>query len=76
MNWSEGIRQFHRWMALVFTAIVGAIFISLGLGTEPVFWVYYLPLFPLALLMLTGLYLFVLPYVTRSGGGRSSGGAA
>lgn len=28
-------------------------------------WVAYLPLFPLALLLLTGLYLFALPYTAR-----------
>jgi hypothetical protein len=27
--------------------------------------VYFLPLFPLGLLMLTGLYMFVLPYAAR-----------
>ena len=69
MNWNEWIRQFHRWMALTFTVVVGAIFITLGMGKEPVYWVYYLPLFPLALLMLTGLYLFVLPYVLKRSGG-------
>jgi hypothetical protein len=72
MNWSEGIRQFHRWMAAIFMIVVAGIFTTLGVGTEPVFWIYYLPLAPLALLMLTGLYLFVLPYVS---GGRRAGGA-
>jgi hypothetical protein len=28
-------------------------------------WLYYLPLAPLFLLMLTGLYMFVLPYIRR-----------
>ncbi len=60
---SEGVRTFHRWMAMIFTAVVSGIFITLGLGTQPVAWVYYLPLAPLALLMLTGVYLFALPYV-------------
>ena len=32
-------------------------------------WVSYVPLFPLALLMLTGLYLFALPYVSRGAAG-------
>ena len=34
------------------------------------FWVGILTLLPLGLLMLTGLYLFMLPYVTRSRAGR------
>jgi hypothetical protein len=35
------------------------------LQDEPIVWVSYVPLLPLALLLLTGLYLFVLPYATR-----------
>ncbi len=56
------IRQIHRWLSIIFTAIVVAIFITLGVGKEPASWVYLLPLLPLALLMLTGLYMFALPY--------------
>ena len=68
MNWSIWIRQIHRWLSIIFTAVVIAIFITLGLGKEPAYWVYFLPLFPLALLMLTGLYMFVLPYAARRRG--------
>jgi hypothetical protein len=66
MNWNIWVRQIHRWVAMVFTVLVLAIFAALGLGQEPAQWVYVLPLFPLALLMLTGLYLFVLPYAAKS----------
>ena len=69
MNLNMWVRQLHRWLSIIFTAIVIAIFGSLGLGKQPAQWVYLLPLFPLALLMLSGLYLFALPYVTR---GRSA----
>jgi hypothetical protein len=48
------IRQFHRWISIIFMAIVIAIFIALGEGKELAEWVYFLPLFPLALLLLTG----------------------
>ena len=65
MGWNAWIRQIHRWLAIIFTLIVAGIFTALGMGKQPVFWVYYLPLLPLGLLMLTGLYLFVLPYVTK-----------
>lgn len=65
MNWSKWIRQFHRWVSILFTVIVVAIFVALGLGQEPAEWAYYLPLLPLALLMLTGLYMFVLPYFAK-----------
>ena len=64
MNWNKWIRQFHRWTSLVFTLTVIATFIALA-QKPPLAWVSYVPLLPLALLVLTGLYLFVLPYVTR-----------
>ena len=70
MNWYNWIRQIHRWLSIIFTAIVIGIFVSLGLGVEPAQWVYLMPLIPLALLMLSGLYLFALPHAPkwRSGG--------
>ncbi len=68
MPWNIWIRQFHRWMSIAFTVVVVAIFAALGLGKEPAQWVYYLPLLPLALLLVTGLYLFVLPYALRRRG--------
>jgi len=74
MNWSVWIRQFHRWTSIVFTAVVVAIFVTLGAGTEPASWVYFLPLLPLFLLMLTGLYMFALPYAAKWHGGRRAGG--
>lgn len=61
---STRIRRFHRWVSVAFTATVVVCVVALT-GVLP-FWVFYLPLLPLVLLMLTGLYLFVLPY-TRSG---------
>lgn len=60
-NW---IRQFHRWLSIAFTITVVANFATRTQG-EPAAWVTYSPLFPLALLLLTGLYLFVLPYATK-----------
>jgi hypothetical protein len=45
---------------------VSVILTFVALGQEkPVVWVSYVPLFPLALLLFTGLYLFVLPHATR-----------
>ncbi len=63
---SKWIRQIHRWLSIAFTVTVIANFIQLaqGGGTPPN-WVTYSPLFPLAFLLLSGLYLFVLPYATR-----------
>ena len=73
MKWSLWIRQIHRWVSIVFVAIVILIFAMLGTGSQPAQWVYFLPLPPLALLALTGLYLFVLPYLgRRRGAGRGA----
>ena len=74
LNWNMWIRQIHRWLSIIFTAVVIAIFIALGVGKEPADWVYLLPLLPLALLMLTGLYMFVLPYAAKWRSGRRTGG--
>ena len=66
MNWSHWIRQTHRWVSIAFTLTVIANFVALAQGTGmPPPWVTYSPLLPLALLLLTGLYMFVLPYATR-----------
>ena len=64
MNWNSWVRQIHRWLSIAFTVTVILTFVALGLE-EPVVWVSYVPLLPLALLLFTGLYLFVLPYTIR-----------
>lgn len=58
------IRQVHRWLSVLFTLTVIANFAVRARG-EPPDWVTYSPLLPLALLMLTGLWLFIAPYVSR-----------
>ncbi len=64
MNWNRWVRQTHRWLSIAFTVavIVNIVAVaqkkytaSLGL----------LAVLPLALLLVTGLYLFVLPYATK-----------
>jgi len=62
---SRGIRQFHRWTSIIFVGLVVLIFATLGIGTQPPQWFYYLPLPPLFLLMATGLYMFFQPYLAR-----------
>jgi hypothetical protein len=62
---SNAIRQFHRWVSIVFVVVVACIFAAQGLGQKPAMWVYLSPLLPLALLALTGLYMFVLPYTRK-----------
>jgi hypothetical protein len=73
LNWSIWIRQIHRWLSIAFTVTVIANFVAMALG-EPPAWVVYSPLLPLFLLMLTGLYMFVLPYAVKRRGGRRIGG--
>ncbi len=66
---SRWIRLFHRWVSIIFVLTVIANFVALGLtgGQQPPAYVTYSPLLPLFLLMFTGLYLFVLPYLSRRG---------
>ena len=69
MNWNKLIRQTHRWVSIVFTLTVLANFIAMGVsGGQPPAAITYAPLFPLFLLLLSGLYLFVLPYTAKSRG--------
>ena len=69
MNWNKWIRQTHRWLSIVFTVavIVNGVAVSEKKYTA---WTGLLALLPLALLLFTGLYLFVLPYATKWGSGR------
>ena len=64
MNRNIRIRQLHRWLAIGFMVPVAANFVAYGVA-EPPAWLVYAPLPPLFLLMFTGLYMFVLPYVER-----------
>jgi hypothetical protein len=72
LNWNKWIRQIHRWLSIAFTVAVIINVVALG-REEPAVWVGVLALLPLALLLLTGLYLFVLPYAAKWRGGRRIG---
>lgn len=67
MNTSVLIRQTHRWLSIIFTVTVIGNIVALIQTQEgiPPTWITYSPLLPLALLILSGLYLFVLPYTTK-----------
>ncbi len=69
MNWSKWIRQAHRWLSIAFTIAVVINIVAL-VRQEQAVWVGLLALFPLILLLLSGLYLFVLPYTIRWRGER------
>ena len=64
MNWNRLIRQTHRWLSIAFTLAVIVNLVAL-MQKEQVIWVGLLALFPLILLLLTGLYLFALPYLAK-----------
>ena len=66
MNWNASLRQLHRWLSIFFTLTVAANFVQIARGGgNPPNWITYSPLLPLALLFLTGAYLFVLPYLPK-----------
>jgi len=71
VNWNNSIRQIHRWLSIIFTICVIANFVVLGRETLALY-VGLFTLLPLALLLFTGLYLFVLPYTVRWRSGRRS----
>lgn len=58
------IRQIHRWLSIAFTLAVIVNIVALVQKSSAV-WIGILALIPLALLLFTGLYLFVLPYATK-----------
>jgi len=71
LNWNKRIRQTHRWLSIIFTVSVVFVTVVVLGQDEPAAWIYLSPLLPLTLLMFSGLYLFVLPYVVkRRNGGR------
>jgi hypothetical protein len=63
--WNIWIRQTHRWLSIVFTLTVIANFVAMAMGKPPM-WLVYSPLPFLFLLLFSGLYMFALPYVSRS----------
>ena len=73
MNWNTSIRQIHRWLSIAFTVAVIVNVVAMVQEKQAV-WVGLLALFPLVLLLLTGLYMFVLPYAAKWRGARDVSG--
>ncbi len=69
MNVNSFVRQFHRWLSIAFTLGVGVYIVAMS-GGRPPGWLGLFPLLPLISLLVTGLYLFVLPYALRRRGRR------
>jgi hypothetical protein len=67
------LRQFHRWVSIAFTVAVIINIIAVMRGAHAV-WIGFLALLPLVLLLITGLYLFMLPYAAKWRSGRHVGG--
>lgn len=65
MTMNAWVRWTHRWMGLALTLTVLANFIVMSFGQPPA-WVVYAPLPPLALLLITGLYMFFRHYFGRA----------
>jgi len=64
MSSSKWVRQIHRWLSIAFTAAVIANLVIVA-QEKYIVWVGLLALLPLIVLMLTGLYLFALPYTMK-----------
>jgi hypothetical protein len=75
LNWNLWLRQGHRWLSIAFTLAVVANFVALARDYRAL-WVGLLALVPLALLLASGLYLFLLPHATRWRIARQAGPAA
>jgi hypothetical protein len=69
LNWSRWFRQLHRWLSIAFTLVV--IFNGVAvLKHRYTNWMGLLAVAALALMFFTGMYLFVLPYVSKWRSGR------
>jgi hypothetical protein len=64
MNWNRWVRQVHRWLSIIFT--VGVLINIVAVVTNRyTAWVGLIAVVPIFLLLLTGLYLFALPYINN-----------
>ena len=66
MSWNRWIRQAHRWLSVAFTlaVLVNVLLNATGASEEVTLRAGMVTLVPLGLLLLTGIYLFVLPYLS------------
>jgi hypothetical protein len=66
MNWNQWIRQSHRWVSIAFTVgvVVNGVAVAMKKYTNALG---LMALLPLAFLIFSGLYLFILPYAARWG---------
>lgn len=63
------MRAVHRWLSIAFTLAVIVNLVALFQKRQEV-WIGLLALIPLIVMLLTGLYLFALPYMTKRRAGK------
>lgn len=61
---SKWMRQLHRWLSMAFTLAAIANIAALIAGSNAQ-WLGFVALVPLIFMIITGLYLFALPYLSR-----------
>jgi len=64
LNWNKWMRQTHRWVSMAFAVAVIINLVAVIRGGYAN-WIGLLAGIPLAILLFTGLYLFVLPYAAK-----------
>lgn len=64
MQSNKWIRELHRFVSVAFTVAVIINFMTRGENGPPL-WITMLALIPLAVLLLSGIFLFVQPYVLK-----------
>jgi uncharacterized BrkB/YihY/UPF0761 family membrane protein len=72
LNWNTWVRQIHRGLSIAFTVTVIVNIVAVRQEEAMRLKLAFLPLLPLALLLFTGLYLFVPPYATKWRSGRAT----
>ena len=65
MSLAAWVRSLHRWMSVLITVAIIAVTVFSVVQDDPPEWVFFLPLGPLAALLLSGWDLFALPYLRR-----------
>ena len=70
MSSNMWIRQIHRWLSIAFTLAVIANIVALTMQIQAA-WIGLMAFVPLIPLLVTGLYLFTLPYLGRRSEARS-----
>lgn len=66
MNWTKWNRAVHRWVSMIFIVTVLLATYAAATGTDQTSVLYYLPLLPLFILMVSGTIMFVRHYVAKS----------